>query len=162
MAGSSSMKRCGFSPLGGAGNPNCHFSTVSPALDPDFGFSHGSELRDAFPSSQEKTVLASDPVRFDGFPSPRDEFPRSDGFQGQAHLMDSTQSRDKVRDLRSIFRISENSERLRESDSGVQIVPASRSPSELSAHQMGLSLAGASRYGGRAYSFYPWYFSPCH
>ena len=39
----------------------------------------------------------------------------------------------------------ENSERLRESDSGVQIVPASGSPSELSAHQMGLSLAGSSR-----------------
>ena len=43
------------------------------------------------------------------------------------------------------FYADENSERLRASDSGVQIVPASGSPSELSAHQMGLSLAGASR-----------------
>ena len=43
------------------------------------------------------------------------------------------------------FHTDENSERVRESDSGVQIVPASGSPSELSAHQMGLSLAGASR-----------------
>ena len=43
------------------------------------------------------------------------------------------------------FYTVENSERLRESDSGVQIVPASGSPSELIAHQMGLSLAGSSR-----------------
>ena len=52
---------------------------------------------------------------------------------------------DETTGFTHIFRISENSERLRESDPGVQIVPASRSPSELSAHQMGLSLAGASR-----------------
>ena len=44
-----------------------------------------------------------------------------------------------------ILHISENSEQLRESDFGVQIVPASGSPSELSAHQMGLSLAGTTR-----------------
>ena len=44
------------------------------------------------------------------------------------------------------FHTAENSERVRESDSGVQIVPASGSPSELSAHQMGLSLAGATRF----------------
>ena len=43
------------------------------------------------------------------------------------------------------FHTDENSERVRQSDSGVQIVPASRSPSELSAHQMGLSLAGTIR-----------------
>ena len=40
------------------------------------------------------------------------------------------------------FHVGEKSERLRESDFGVQIVPASRSPSELSAHQMGLSTGG--------------------
>ena len=44
-----------------------------------------------------------------------------------------------------IFHADENSERVRQSDSGVQIVPASRSPSELSAHRMGLSLAGTVR-----------------
>ena len=43
------------------------------------------------------------------------------------------------------FYANENSERVRQSDSGVQIVPASRSPSELSAHQMGLPLAGTIR-----------------
>ena len=58
--------------------------------------------------------------------------------------MDSTQSA-KSTGFTPIFRISENSERIRESDPGVQIVPASRSPSELSAHQMGLSLAGTTR-----------------
>ena len=43
------------------------------------------------------------------------------------------------------FHADENSERVRQSDSGVQVVPASRSPSELSAHQMGLPLAGTVR-----------------
>ena len=128
---------------GGLATQTAYFSTVSPALDPDFGLSHGSELRDAFPSSQEKTVLASDPVRFDGFPSSSHISEVRDGCPS-THIMDSTQSA-KSTGFTPIFRISENSERLRESDPGVQIVPASRSPSELSAHQMGLSLAGASR-----------------
>ena len=43
------------------------------------------------------------------------------------------------------FHDDEKSEGVRQSDSGVQIVPASGSPSELSAHQMGASLAGTSR-----------------
>ena len=43
-----------------------------------------------------------------------------------------------------IFRIAEQSEELRDPDFGVQIVPASVSPSELSAHQMGAALAGIS------------------
>ena len=60
----------------------------------------------------------------------RDGFPRP----GDTEYSDTVFSRD--------FHADENSERVRQSDSGVQIVPASRSPSELSAHQMGLSLAG--------------------
>ena len=43
------------------------------------------------------------------------------------------------------FHVGEKSEGVRQSDFGVQIVPASGSPSELSAHQMGASLAGTSR-----------------
>ena len=82
------------------------------------------------------------PIRCDAFPSSaevsdhRDGFPRA-GVMEYSEYSDSVFSRD--------FHTDENSERVRESDSGVQIVPASGSPSELSAHQMGLSLAGASR-----------------
>ena len=105
--------------------------------------------RDAFPSSAEVPVLpdglstiSQDPNRCDAFPSSaevsdhRDGFPRA-GVMEYSEYSDSVFSRD--------FCTVENSERLRESDSGVQIVPASGSPSELSAHQMGLSLAGPSR-----------------
>ena len=53
------------------------------------------------------------------------------------------------------FYADENSERVRQSDSGVQIVPASRSPSELSAHQMGLSLAGTIRLKSEPISIDP-------
>ena len=130
--------------------------TVSPALDPDLAVSRGfGHVRpDGFPSLQ----LASDPVHPDGFPSSQlasdhvhfDGFPSSaelpedlDGFPSSDHL-DSTLGV-KSTGFTPILHIAENSERLRESDFGVQIVPASRSPSELSAHQMGLSLAGTSR-----------------
>ena len=149
-----SLQTAGVSPenadsphSGGLATQTAHSSTVSPALDPDFGLSHGSEVRDAFPSCQEKTVqfdeMASDPVRFDGFPSSADDSEVRVGFPSTLYL-DSTQSA-KSTGFTPIFRISENSERLRESDPGVQIVPASRSPSELSAHQMGLSLVGTTR-----------------
>ena len=76
----------------------------------------------------------------------RDEFPRIEDLQGQAHSegLNSTSDIENTA-ISRISRIAEKSERLRESDFGVQIVPASRSPSELSAHQMGLSLAGTSR-----------------
>ena len=87
--------------------------------------------------------MATDPVRFDGFPSSSHVSEVRDGFPS-THIMDSTQSA-KSTGFTHIFRISENSERLRESDPGVQIVPASRSPSELSAHQMGSPLAGTTR-----------------
>ena len=53
------------------------------------------------------------------------------------------------------FHVGEKSERLRESDFGVQIVPASRSPSELSAHQMGLPLAGTVRLKSEPISIDP-------
>ena len=132
---------------GGLATQTAYSSTVSPALDPDFGLSHGSEVRDALPSCQEKPVqfdeMASDPVHFDGFPSSTDDSEVRDGFPS-THYLDFTQSA-KSTGFTPIFRISENSERLRESDPGVQIVPTSRSPSELSAHQMGLSLAGTTR-----------------
>ena len=132
---------------GGLATQTAYFSTVSPALDPDLGLSHGSEVRDAFPSWQERTVqfdeMASDPVHFDGFPSSTGDSELRDGFPS-THYLDYIQSA-KSTGFSPIFRISENSERLPESDPGVQIVPASRSPSELSAHQMGLSLAGTSR-----------------
>ena len=77
----------------------------------------------------------------------RDEFPSTaesrDGFPSSDHLNSTLDDKSTV--FTPILHIAENSERLRESDFGVQIVPASRSPSELSAHQMGLSLAGTSR-----------------
>ena len=87
--------------------------------------------------------MASDPVRFDGFPSSTHDSEVRDGFPS-THIMDSTPKCEKY-GIYAYFRISENSERLRESDPGVQIVPASRSPSELSAHQMGPPLAGTTR-----------------
>ena len=81
---------------GGLATQTAHSSAVSPALDPDFGLSHGSEVRDAFPSCQEKTVqfdeMASDPVRFDGFPSiaeSRDGLPSSADSKDHTNL-DST------------------------------------------------------------------------
>ena len=127
-------------------------ATVSPALDPDVALTLGSELRDGLPSYQEdpelrdefpSSQLASDPVHFDGFPSSAELPEDRDGFPSSDYL-DSTLGVKSTR-FTPNFHIAENSERLRESDFGVQIVPASRSPSELSAHQMGLSLAGTSR-----------------
>ena len=53
------------------------------------------------------------------------------------------------------FHVGEKSERLRQADFGVQIVPASRSPSELSAHQMGLPLAGTVRLKSEPISIDP-------
>ena len=101
--------------------------------------------RDAFPSSAEVSVLpdgltaiSQDPDHRDAFPSSAEVSDHRDGFPRAGVMEYSTVF---LRD----FHTGENSERVRESDSGVQIVPASGSPSELSAHQMGLSLAGASR-----------------
>ena len=41
---------------GGLATQTAFSSTVSPALDPVLRLSHGSEVRDAFPSWQEKTM----------------------------------------------------------------------------------------------------------
>ena len=125
-------------------------ATVSPALDPDVADSCtltlGSELRDELPS------IVQDPEFRDEFPSIeqdpelRDEFPSIGDLQGQAHseALNSTSDIENTA-ISRISSVAEKSERLRESDFGVQIVPASRSPSELSAHHMGLPLAGTSR-----------------
>ena len=120
--------------------------TVSPALHP------GSELRDGLPSYQEDPEvrdefpsILQDPDHLDGFPRSSEVSENRDGLQrsGGIFMNSSTDSETTV--FSRVFHIAEKSERLRESDFGVQIVPASRSPSELSAHQMGLSLAGTSR-----------------
>ena len=124
-------------------------ATPSPACT-DLGistdFSRDSEVRDGCPSSADVSVLpdglstiSHDPDHRDAFPSSAEVSDHRDGFTrtGVMEHSDTVFSR--------VFYAVENSERLRESDSGVQIVAASGSPSELSAHQMGLSLAGASR-----------------
>ena len=85
------------------------------------------------------TTISQDPDHRDAFPSSAEFSDHRDGFPraGVMEYSDTVFLRD--------FHADENSERVRQSDSGVQIVPASRSPSELSAHQMGLSLAGTVR-----------------
>ena len=121
---------------------------VSPAPDPVLAISRGfdAEDLDGFPCIEES------PEYRDGFPcndedqEVRDVFPRSENLQGQAHSEGLNSTSDCETTVFSrVLRIAEKSERLRQSDFGVQIVPASGSPSELSAHQMGLSLAGTSR-----------------
>ena len=89
--------------------------------------------------------------RLDGFSSTAeglDGLPSSADSNGREHPegtnLDSTLD-GKSTVFTSILHVAEESERIRQSDPGVQIVPASRSPSELSAHRMGLSLAGTSR-----------------
>ena len=122
---------------------------VSPAstdLGVSTAFSRDSEVRDECPSSAEVSVhpdglttILQDPDHHDAFPSSAESSDHRDGFPraGVMEYSDTVFLRD--------FHADENSERVRQSDSGVQIVPASRSPSELSAHQMGLSLAGTDR-----------------
>ena len=87
----------------------------------------------------------------DGFPSTAehlDGLPSSAELKGCEHSegrnLDSTPDCESTAYTR-ISHVAEESERVRQSDPGVQIVPASRSPFELSAHQMGLSLAGTIR-----------------
>ena len=130
---------------------------VSPALS-DLAVSQGfdHEVSDGFPSVKQ------DPGFRDGLPcseqdrSVRDEFPRIGDLQGQAHsevLNSTSDSGTTVFSL--VFHIAEKSGRLRESDFGVQIVPASRSPSDLSAHQMGLPLSGTVRLKSEPISIDP-------
>ena len=137
------------SPLpGGLATQTAIPDPVSPALVPVLAVSRGfdHEVSDGFPGIEQ------DPGFRDGLPSSeqdpkvRDEFPSIGDLQGQAHSegLNSTSDIENTA-ISCISRIAEKSERLRESDFGVQIVPASRSPSELGARQMGLSLAGTSR-----------------
>ena len=121
---------------------------VSPGLNPDFavsrGFGHGSEVRDGFPSIEED-------------PNFRDGLPSIGVTQGHEHfhgsLLDrllekrfSNSSSDNADiAISRLFHDDEMSEQLRQSDLKVQNLPASVSTSELSAHQMGGTLAG--RFG---------------
>ena len=135
-------------PIRGGWQPKLPLLFLLPALISGIftAFSRDSEVRDGCPSSADVSVLPDGLTNISQDPDHRDEFPSSaefsdhrDGFPraGVMEYSDTVFLRD--------FHADENSERVRQSDSGVQIVPASRSPSELSAHQMGLSLAGTSR-----------------
>ena len=134
-------------------SPACTVLGVSTAL------THDSEVRDEFPSISQNqdhrdeflssaevsenrdglTTILQDPEQRDGYPSSAEVSECRDGFSraGDMEYSGTVFSRD--------FYADENSERVRQSDSGVQIVPASVSPTELSTHQMGLSLAGTFR-----------------
>ena len=131
-------------------------ATPDPPACTDFAISRAEcpELADGFSTSNFPAVP-------DGFPSisegceSRDELPRS----GVIHQVESG-SMNSISDNTSTvfsgdFHVGEKSERLRQSDFGVQIVPASRSPSELSAHQMGLPLAGTVRLKSEPISIGP-------
>ena len=117
-------------------SPACTDSAVSraecPELADGFTMTNFPAVRDGFPSISE------------GCESP-DEWPRS-GVIGQleAESMNSlSNNTDTV--FSQVFHDDEKSEGVRQSDFRVQNLPASGSPSELSAHQMGASLAGTTR-----------------
>ena len=87
----------------------------------------------------------------DGFPSLAehpDEFPCSADLRGCEHsegrILHSTPDCESTAFTRN-SRVAEKSEELRQSDCGVQNLPANVSSSELSAHQMGGALAGEVR-----------------
>ena len=114
------------------------------------------EPPDGFPSTD---VACHE--RLDGFPSTAeglDGLPSSADSKGREHPEGTNQ--DSTLDGKStvftrILHVAEESERLRQSDPGVQNMPASRSPSELSAHQMGLPLAGTVRLKSEPVSIDP-------
>ena len=114
-------------------SPACTVLAVSSIL------AHDSELRDEFPS------ILQDPDHRDEFPSiaegseSRDGLPRS----GDIVMNSSSDNTDTV--FSRVFHDDEKSEGVRQSDFRVQNLPASGSPSELSAHQMGGALAGKTR-----------------
>ena len=107
----------------GAVSPQTAIS-VSPALSPDTCLSHPLD-------PEEPDEL----THVDG-PSVPDELPSA----GETDM--NTTSDCETTLFTGISRIAEKSEELREPDFEVQIVPASVSSSELSAHQMGVALAG--------------------
>ena len=114
-------------------SPACTESAVSRAECPEhadgFSTTNFPAVPDGFPSISQDWEF-------------RDEWPNSgvvcrveaESMNSLSDNTDTVFSRD--------FHVGEKSEGVRQSDFGVQIVPASGSPSELSAHQMGLPLAG--------------------
>ena len=131
---------------GGLATQTAISATVSPALDPDVALTLGSELRDEYPS------ILQDPDHRDGFPSSAEVSENRDGLprSGEMAMNPSSDNADTVFSL--VFHSDEKSEGVRQSDSRVQIVPASGSPSELSAHQMGASLAGKVRFSSSVHN----------
>ena len=131
-------------------------ATPDPPACIDFAIS-----RSECPEEADGFSTSNFPAVPDGFPSisksceSRDELPRS----GVIHQVESGSMNSISDDTSTVFsgdfHVGEKSERLRQSDFGVQIVPASRSPSELSAHQMGLPLAGTVRLKSEPISIDP-------
>ena len=127
-------------------SPACTESAISRAECP--------EHADGFSTSNFPAVPDGFPCISEGCES-RDELPRSGVIcQVEAGSMNSISDNTSTV-FSGDFHVGEKSERLRESDFGVQIVPASRSPSELSAHQMGLPLAGTVRLKSEPISIDP-------
>ena len=127
-------------------SPACTESAISRAECP--------EHADGFSTSNFPAVPDGFPCISEGCES-RDELPRS-GVICQVESGSMNSISDNTSTVFSVdFHVGEKSERLRESDFGVQIVPASRSPSELSAHQMGLPLAGTVRLKSEPISIDP-------
>ena len=89
----------------------------------------------------------------DGFPSTAEDL---DGLQSTVEMKGCEHFEGRILespDCKStaythISRVAEKSEEVRQSDFGVQNLPASVSSSELSPHQMGGSLAGTVRFSG--------------
>ena len=152
---------------GGLATQTAYSSTVSPVLDPVLRLSHGSEVRDAFPSWQEKTVqfddLTGDPVRFDEFPSTAES---RDGLPSSADSMDHTNLDstpvDKstgfthnfphFRKLRTTPRVgSRSSNRARQSQ-----------PIRAECSSNGSVAGGRESIERGVYSFYLWYFCSCY
>ena len=123
--------------------------STSPVLVPVVSpiSAHGSEVRDEFPSFQQV------PEHCDEFPcipeisEDRDGLSRSGEVVDHAHLGETftNSSSDADTTFSRVFRDDEKSEGVRQSDSGVQNLPASVSSSELSAHQMSGALAGKAQ-----------------
>ena len=145
--------------------------STSPVLVPVVSpiSAHGSEVRDGFPSFQqvpehcdEFPCIPETSEDRDGFPSFQQDpehcdefscipetsgFSRSGGVVDHAHLGETftNSSSDAEPSFSRVFRDDEKFEGVRQSDSGVQNLPASVSSSELSAHQMSGALAAKAQ-----------------
>ena len=117
-------------------SPACTDSAVSRAECP--------EVADGFTMTKFPAVRDGFPCISEGCES-RDEFLRS-GVIGQLETESMNSSPNNTDTVFSrVLHDDEKSEGVRQSDFRVQNLPASGSSSELSAHQMGASLAGTSR-----------------